>query len=207
MNVLPVDFSKSKSCEEQRQIRRIIRKINRDQLTKSELDVLMVLVNLWFYHRNGPHGFIRPGREAIAKKAGRISVVTVARSLSRLRGLGIIKPVAYAKGGQNATRYTMDLPRLREVFDPSGVETAEGKLVAFKPNGTVQNDTVQWIENDTVQPFQNDTRIYKGPEHGVPADSEAAGKAIPVQGKDERKSPSGKGKKASPEGVSQEEPF
>lgn len=154
MSVVAVDFKKSREAERQRYVRSIIRKIKRDVLTKAERDVLMVLVNLWFYHKGGPNGFIHPGRKKIAKRAN-VSVVTVARALSRLRDYGVIDATMYEKGGRKATRYLVDIDCIIETFNPHGVETIPGVLVPF---ASVQNDTVSVPANDTVLAYQNDTR-------------------------------------------------
>ena len=157
MSVLAVDFKQSRSAEEQRQIRAIVRKIPRDKLTKGQRDILMVIVNQWFHHRYGPKGYIHPGRKLIAKKAN-VTVVTVARALDVLREAKVIEAIRYAKGGTFSTRYTVNLMALREVYDPSGVEEISGVLVPFQRQQGVTNDTVQNDWNDTVSPYQNDTR-------------------------------------------------
>lgn len=159
MSVIAVKFSESRQAKEQAEIRRIIRKTGRDLLSKSERDVLITIVNLWFYHKGGPEGYIHPGCEKIAKRS-KVSVVTVKRTLSLLREHGIVVALAYANGGRKATRYTVDLTALRNVLNPHGVKTLEGKLIAF-PAQTVQNDTVSEHVNDTVYPYQNDTRYYR----------------------------------------------
>lgn len=154
MPVVSVDFKKSREAERQRYTRSIIRKIKREKLTKAERDVLMVMVNLWFYHKCGPNGFIHPGREKIAKRSD-VSVVTVSRSLATLKGFGVITSTEYEHGGRKSTRYFVDIDRIAEVFNPHGVKTVSGQLVQFH---TGKNDTVSAPQNDTVSGYQNDTR-------------------------------------------------
>ena len=154
MPVVSIDFKASREAERQRYVRSIIRKIKRNVLTKAERDVLMVMVNLWFYHKGGPDGFVHPGRKKIAKRAN-TSVVTVSRSLARLCAYGVIDATDYANGGRKATRYFVDIDSIIETFNPHGVRTIPGVLVAFR---AVQNDTVSKAGNDTVWAYQNDTR-------------------------------------------------
>lgn len=160
MGVIAVQFVESRARREQAEVRRIIRKIRRVMLTKSERDILMAVVNLWFHHANGPLGYIHPGCETLANRAN-VSVITVKRALSRLRDYGVISAINHAKGGRNhATDYTVNLIKLREVFDPSGVVTIPGVLVEFVPvrsTQSVTNDTVCTTRNDTVYGYQNDT--------------------------------------------------
>lgn len=162
MPVVSVDFKKSREAERQRYVRSIIRKTKRNTLTKAERDVLLTMVNLWFYHKCGPNGFIHPGRSKIAKRAD-VSVVTVARALARLRAYGFIDPTDYAKGGRKATRYFVDVDCIIETLNPHGVQTHPGILMAFP---SVQNDTVSQPLDDTVLRYQNDTR-YKETGDGL----------------------------------------
>ena len=157
MSVLAVDFKQSRSAEEQRQIRAIVRKIKRDKLTKGQRDVLTVIVNQWFHHRNGPEGVIRPGKERIAKRAN-VCIRTVATALELFRSMGIICAVQYAKGGTKATRYTVNLTALRDAFDPHGVQTIEGVLVPFQARASETNCTVCEAGNCTVYGCKNCTR-------------------------------------------------
>lgn len=156
MSVLAVDFKKSRVAEEQRQVRSIIRKIPRESLTKGERAVLMVVVNLWFYHRNGPKGYIHPGRKLIAKRAD-VCIRTAATALERLRAVGVVAPIKYAKGGTLATQYTVDLMRLREVYDPCGVKEVDGDLIQFPARNTETNCTVQNLKIARFTPCENCT--------------------------------------------------
>ena len=90
--------------------RRVVRDcIKGGPLTKSERDVTLALVNIWFHHRNGPKGFIHPSREQIAKKTG-VTVKTVSRTMGLLRDLEVLKPVSGIKGGQGkSTQYKVDV--------------------------------------------------------------------------------------------------
>jgi hypothetical protein len=131
-------------------LRRIIRRNKGAVLTNSEIKVLVALVNLWLYHRNGPKGYIHPGRKLLAKKAG-VSVVTVARSLEIFRILGIAKAIRNLKGGNGrATQYVVDTDAIKEIFDPCDVKTVAGELVPFSVSFPTQNDTQQPYQNDTL---------------------------------------------------------
>ena len=158
MSVVAVDFSQSKTADEERRIRRVIRKAK--DLSRSERDVLLCLANLWFYHRSGPSAEMHPGCDRIAKRA-KVSVITVKRALKLFRERRVIIALAYLEGGRKATRYTMDLAKLIEWLDPSNVKVAPGEIVNF-PQPTRSNDTVSTVENDTVYGYQNDTRYIRG---------------------------------------------
>lgn len=169
MSVVAVDFAKSRRAEEQRYIRRVIRRIHRDKLTKSQRDVLMVLVNTWFYHEAGPRGYIHLGTSKIAKKAG-CAQITVKRALTVFRDLGIIRAVAYLKGGTGkATQYRVATFRILELYDPHGVAEREGQLVPIKRPIFGQNDTVWTPGNDTVYGCQNDTLSIRAYNHDARA--------------------------------------
>lgn len=135
--------------EEGRYMRRIIRR-NKAGLTRSEAEALVCLVNLWLHHRNGPNGYIHPGRKLIAKRA-KCSVPTVARALKLFRELELISPIKHLKGGQRtATQYTVNFTAIRELFDPSNVVTIAGELVPFTVSREAENDTVKADQNDTL---------------------------------------------------------
>lgn len=156
--VISVDFAQSREAAEQREVRAIVRKIKRDVLTKSERDVLMVMVNLWFYHKGGPKKYINPGRAKIAKKAD-VCEATARRALKTLRDFGVIHAIAYENGGHRRTHYRVDLMAIRETFNPHGVKAVEGKLVHF----TGCNSPVLSGANDPVldaeKPGHFDPRI------------------------------------------------
>jgi hypothetical protein len=148
-NLLRVDFRASAEAERHRRVRAVIRKIKRDVLTKAERDVLMAVVNLWFYHGKSGAKMIYPGRKKLALKAD-VSIPTVARALDHFRKLGILEAQQYAQGGRNSTRYKVCIHTLMETFDPSDVEYVSGTLVPFMPQNSVSNDTVSEAQNDTV---------------------------------------------------------
>ena len=139
---------------EGRYFRRIIRKDKGKRLTRAETEILVTLFNLWMYHRNGPKGYIHPSREKLAKKC-KCSVVTVARAFSEFRKLGIAVPRdPNLKAGQGkANRYSLDLSKIQELFEPSNVRVLPGVLVPLWR----QNDPLSGPQNDTLNPYQNDT--------------------------------------------------
>ena len=78
------------------------------EITKSERDVALALLDIWFQHRNGPNGCIYPSRETIANRA-RVSVKTVSRTLDMLRRIGALVVVSNTNGGRNrATQYRIN---------------------------------------------------------------------------------------------------
>ena len=86
--------------------RRLVRAaIRKSNMTKSDRDITLAIVNLWFHHRNGPKGYIHPGRKHLAKKAN-VSIITVARCLTRLRDSHVILAIKNPKGeGQKPTHW------------------------------------------------------------------------------------------------------
>lgn len=154
LKVISVNFRGSKSAQEANYLRRIICKSTK--LTKSERDVLLVIVNLWLHHRYGPEGVIRPGRKFIAKRAD-VCLNTVKRSLSRFRDMGIIWAVQYAQGGTKATRYKVDLLALEDALDPHGIKTLPGKLIEWRRESG-PNEPVSDAHNEPVQGAQNEPR-------------------------------------------------
>jgi len=106
----PKSFKDSQEAGFRRMVRDAIR---RGPFTKSERDVTLAVVNHWFHHKGGPQSSIRPGRDALAKKAG-VSVRTVASVLSMLRTIEAIEPVTglnggYLHGGRGmTTHYTVN---------------------------------------------------------------------------------------------------
>ena len=132
-------------------LRHIVRAgVRKSAMTRCERDVTIVLLNLWLHHRNGPTKVIRPGRERVAKKSGS-SVRTVASVMAKLRKAGVIKAVAYAKGGNNATRYTMDLIALMEFCGCVLPEAAPGELVRVPTeNCTVQEPEIARLTHAAI---------------------------------------------------------
>lgn len=98
-------FKDSQEAAFRRLVRQAIRK---GDLTKGERDVTLAIVNLWFHHRNGPKGYIHPGREKLAKSAG-VTVKTVSRTLASLRAAGVLTPLnGVSGGGKTPTHYTVN---------------------------------------------------------------------------------------------------
>lgn len=99
--------------------------------TKSERDITLVLVNMWFHHRNGPKGYIHPGRERIAKRAN-VSVWTVAKCLALLRETKALRVVGHARGeGQRPTQYLLDISALLDMCECGLPDVHPGVLSHF----------------------------------------------------------------------------
>lgn len=136
-------------------LRRIIRRNRGKVLTNSEIKVLVALVNLWLYHRNGPKGYIHPGREELAKKTA-VHSKTVSRSLDKFRSLGIAVPLKHLSGGNGrSTQYRIDTAAIEAVFAPSNVVPIDGTLIPFR--GTVEGAKCPTTQSENVpqQPGQN----------------------------------------------------
>lgn len=110
-------------------IRRLVREaIKKSKFSKSERDVALAIANLWFYHKNGPKGYIHPGREFLAKRA-RVSVRTVCTTLGKLRAAGVLVVIANQRGqGQRPTYYKVDLKALLVICGCKVPEVLEGQL-------------------------------------------------------------------------------
>lgn len=93
-------------------IRRLVRDaIRKGPFTKGQRDVTLALVNHWFHHK-GTAKPIHPGREKLARKA-KVSVRTVASSLSMLRAAGVLVVVSNLRGGHDtATKYRVNTAAL-----------------------------------------------------------------------------------------------
>jgi len=134
-HVAPNEFAKKEGIY----LRRIIRRNKGDILTNSEIKVLVQLINLWLYHRNGPKGYIHPGRKLVAKKA-KVDSKTVSRALDLFRKLGLATAVKHLKGGSGrATQYTLNTVEIQAQFDPHNVTTKAGELVPFSGTSAAQN--------------------------------------------------------------------
>jgi hypothetical protein len=99
------DFKDTRQAQFERMTRHAIRKS--EDLTKSERDVTIALVNIWFFHQ--AKGRICPGRKKLAKKA-MVTEKTVSRTLGKLRDIGGIVPLTPLKGNRyKATEYWVDI--------------------------------------------------------------------------------------------------
>lgn len=103
------DFRKSQEQAYRRLVREFVRK---GPFSKSERDVALAIVNLWFHWK--AKGAIRPTRETLAKKAD-VSVRTVAGTVAKLRDAQILVPLSGGNGGRSkATEYRLSEYRLLE---------------------------------------------------------------------------------------------
>ena len=159
------------------ELRRLVRGIGKADLTKSEKLILERIVNLWLAHRY-KEGVIRPGRSRLAKLCD-VHVNTVKTTLGKLRALGVICPVAYAKGGRNATRYTVNLDVLKHRFGGPLPLVAPGELALVRGSKLSGSE----IGNCPLAPDKNCPRIYTHQDsvevHGQ--DLPEAGRVIPLR--------------------------
>jgi len=118
------DFKDTKEAMFRRNVRDTVKRSN---LTRTQKDVTLALLNHWFVHRGQSEGTIHPGREKLAKKA-KASIATVKRTLEILRRFRAIEAVAHLHGLHgNATEYKISIPHLtlmceqpKEVINPIG---------------------------------------------------------------------------------------
>lgn len=95
------NFRASKKAGDVAFLRQAIRKA---KITRAERDITIRIINLWYYHKDGPEKLIRPGRKLLARQC-KCSVRTVASCLKKLREAKVLKTIAYQRGGNKATRY------------------------------------------------------------------------------------------------------
>jgi hypothetical protein len=146
--------------QERAELRRMVRGITKDKLTKSERLILEKLVNLWMTHRFG-EGVIRPGRSRLAKQCD-VHLDTVRVALARFRELSIIAPVAYAKGGTQATRYVVNLDVLRRLYGPAIPVSTPGKMIELNRRKSVGLEG----QNPSVTPAENPSRTIREQQAG-----------------------------------------
>lgn len=116
--------------------RNLIREVIRNSgMSKGEQSVTLAIVNLWFHHRNGPKGYIHPGREKLAKSA-KVSIRTVASTLANLRDGNVLFVVGRPRGeGQKPTQYRV---RLTEIFRFCGADLPEWMDADFSRQNSPQ---------------------------------------------------------------------
>lgn len=155
-----VSFEDSQEAAYRRLVRAVIRS-KRAGLSNNEQAIFVAIVNLWFHHRNGREGVIRPGREKLAKRSN-TSVRTVQRVLLRLREAGALNVVSNANGGgHKATRYTVNIMALMELCGVKLPENAPGNLAIVVSHITshlahysAQRSEPKWLtDNNNVQPI------------------------------------------------------
>lgn len=150
-----VAYKNSDDAAFKRMVRSAIRK---SKMTKSDRDITLALVNLWFYHRNGHKKYIHPGRKHLAKKAG-VGISTVSRCLSKLRQAQAIIPIKSPRGeGQRPTQYVVNIHSLLVLCGCDWLGEFTSKCVTTFP----QNDPPLVCRNDpqynnicNVLPFQS----------------------------------------------------
>jgi len=149
-------------------MRRVVREaIRKSGFTKSERDIITAMVNLWFYHKSGPKGYIHPGRTKLAKKA-RCSIRTVSACLTKLRASGVVKAVANPNGeGQHPTYYTVNLRLLLDTCGCVFPEELEGHLVPYvtEPNCTPLSQRI--AHHWRAEIAHSLSERAKGPFHGI----------------------------------------
>lgn len=100
------DFRKSQEQATRNLIRQAVR--SHRGFTKSERDVTLALINVWFHHKDGAEGYIHPGRRLLASRA-RVSQRTVTSLLARLRDAGVLVVLGHLNGGPHmATQYAVN---------------------------------------------------------------------------------------------------
>ena len=143
--------------------RRILRQaISESGMTRGQKAVTTKIVDLWMHHRNGPKGYIHPGREKLAK-AAKVSVRTVATTLSELRSAGVLRVVGRPKGeGQRPTEYAISTLRLLDLCGVDRPDWAEGELaeVACKTGKELHTT----LHTTGVQKLHTDKEHVRGEE-------------------------------------------
>lgn len=122
-DVAVIKFNDTDAGQERRLLRGLIRKSK--TMSKMDREVLMWLLERWFYHRSGK-GIICPGVGKISH-ATELCERSVRYVLKRLREWGFIVAVKYAKGGRRATQYMVDTIRILRILG-NVPETVQGEL-------------------------------------------------------------------------------
>ena len=103
--------------------------VRQSGLTLGQKAVTVKVLDLWLHHRNGPKGYIHPGRAKIAK-AAKVTEKTVSRTFKELRDFGVLRPVARLRGeGQKPTEYRMSTIALLELCCAEVPDWVAGELV------------------------------------------------------------------------------
>ena len=161
-NMSPKRYKDSDDAEFKRMVRTSIRK---SEMTKSDRDITIALVNLWFYHKGGAKKYIHPGRKHLAKKAG-VTVKTVSRCLARLRTAQIISPIKNPRGeGQKPTQYTVNIHNLLVFCGGSWIDEYMRLSYIKCPTTLLQN--VPPLAGQNVPQYNNTLNMsfYKKPPH------------------------------------------
>ena len=102
--------------------------VRHSAMTPGQKAVTTAILNLWLHHRNGPKGYIHPGRAKIAK-AAKVTEKTVSRTMAVLRTAGVLRVRRRLHGeGQHPTEYTMGLVPMLELCGAEIPEWTEGEL-------------------------------------------------------------------------------
>ena len=102
----PKQFKDSQEAAFRKMVRAAVRK---GDFTKSERDITLALVDLWFHHKGGPKPYIHPSRAKVGRKAG-VTEKTVSRALAMLRAANVLTAISGTKGGQGrATQYRLNI--------------------------------------------------------------------------------------------------
>jgi hypothetical protein len=120
------DFRKSIEASWRRYLRSAV---HRSEMTPGQKAVTTVLLNMWLFHRNGPKGYINPGRGKIAKSC-MVTEKTVSRTMALLRDAGALRVQRALRGeGGNKTEYTIHLPALMHLCGTVMPEIRDGELI------------------------------------------------------------------------------
>lgn len=128
------EFSKTEEFAFRKYIRSIIRKT--DKLTKTQKEITLYMVNLWFYHRSGPKPYIHPSNKQICKKIKCVRA-TVQSCKKHLRDIGVIVEIGHANfKGKRATRYVVDIDKMVQVFDRENCKNWASAFYKIGPQGS-----------------------------------------------------------------------
>lgn len=133
-------YKDTTDAEDARYYRSVIRKIKKTDLTKTQREVLMLLFNLHWKHKNDT-GTISMSRDKLAKRAD-CSPRTIIACLKMFRESGILAVRRYGKGGRKPTVYTFSTDAMCKAYAPTRApETTPGELVKISTNHNVSRNS------------------------------------------------------------------
>ena len=148
------DYKDSADYAFKRMVRAAIRK---SEMTKSDRDITLAIVDLWFFHKNGRKKYIHPGRRKLAKKA-KVTIITVARCLAKLRAAGILTVIKNPRGeGQKPTQYTVNIHALLVFCGCDWLDEYLSKCYTTFP----KNDTPLAYQNDTQYKYTSNVLLFE----------------------------------------------
>lgn len=165
-------FRKTITFNEQQIMRKIIRHSDRVKMKKSERAGLLMMANLWFYHRD--KGAFAPGNNALMKKL-RVTKNTLRSVVRFMERNGFIISRGGGRGHADRKAYVVDLGKIAETLAPDLTIYTEAEAVnidgqieenlGVKNRGSLYSNSDRlskswrnnWFERYNLPPASNQT--------------------------------------------------